>query len=127
MSADVVDSVQKINTSKFEVRSCFRSKTYSVRYYKAACCLVTCVLFVVGIEVIKHVAFSVLPNRKAPSPPCTVLSRSRDVTERLQLLLRRAGHNLNTSAEMEVGNQWAAVCCSTRDPVIPRSTALKRG
>ncbi|CAN0041469.1 unnamed protein product [Pylaiella littoralis] len=35
----------------------------------------------------------------------------RDVTERLQLLLRRAGHNLHTSAEMEVVRQMKEELC----------------
>ncbi|CAN0191259.1 unnamed protein product, partial [Hapterophycus canaliculatus] len=35
----------------------------------------------------------------------------RDVTERLQLLLRRAGHNLHTSAELEVVRQMKEELC----------------
>ncbi|CAN0019975.1 unnamed protein product [Ectocarpus sp. 6 AP-2014] len=55
----------------------------------------------------------------------------RDVTERLQLLLRRAGHNLHTSAEMEVVRQMKEDLCyvafnpSTEEQVKQPDTVYK--
>jgi centractin len=40
-----------------------------------------------------------------------MLRRSRDVTDHLQLLLRKAGHHLHTSAEREVVRTIKEKCC----------------
>lgn len=43
-------------------------------------------------------------------PPST-LSTHRDVTDQLQLLLRKAGHHLHTTAEKEVVRTIKEKCC----------------
>jgi hypothetical protein len=43
-----------------------------------------------------------LTSFKSPVPRCTENHSDRDVTDHLQLLLRKAGHHLHTTAEFEV-------------------------